>query len=224
MTHSLPVGGWVEIPIDQEKGIRLITDYKSDDLIGFGFEVDIHNPDQLHNQLDFAPFAHLNFVDPTQLSKTQQESLKLLNPTQGPRLVPTLADQLGTFRHVKYLQSWLLRGVEIKIKRAIQFRQEPVFRDWIEVLHKKRMSCTSKVMKNAIKYIMNSSYGKLIEDKSTRKNNNLYDDVDKMVYAAGKAGTNFDIISEDPFLALVEKTHGIAQSSSIRRAAWAGRF
>jgi hypothetical protein len=103
------------------------------------------------------------------------------------------------------LQAWQRQGVEITVKRIVQFRQAPVFKRWIERLYKKRKASKSKVMKTVLKFIMNSSYGKTIEDKSRRKNHTIYYDFDKYLQAAMKPGSDFHDLSDNPFIGLVER-------------------
>ena len=186
-----------------EEARKLITDWRPDDHVGYAFDVNLHIPPELHDEWDLAPFARLD-SDPTVLSKKQQETFKILKPTLGSRLVPFLGQQrIGL--PVSVLQVLQMRGAVFEVVRAWQFAMSDVYKSGIERLYQARLDATTEVEKDTIKLVLNSRYGKMLENKGRRKNSAIYIDYDLWAQAARKPGSDFSWLNEKPFLGIAQR-------------------
>ena len=205
MSRSIPVGdiriedGWT-----QESALQLIRDWSFEQDVGYGMVVDLRVPKQLHDWLDFAPFARLD-IRIEALGKEQQEAHKALKSATGKRLAPYLGDQHGIFHHVCLLQVYLEMGVELVVRQVWRFKQACVFTEWIQQRHDKRMEATTEMEKQVEKLTMVSVYGKTVENKGSRRNETHYVDVEKWYNAASRPGNNPSVVCLEPFIGMAQQ-------------------
>ena len=118
MAQRMPVGGIEKIDVSRDEGRKLIAEWKPDDSLGYWFEVTCSVPDHLHDHFDFAPIARMD-SDPSVLSKKQQATFQLLQPSIGPRLIPYLGRQERVGKTVDELQILQEEGLVIEERRYV---------------------------------------------------------------------------------------------------------
>ena len=207
LSGRVPVGCYRKVELSQEEFLDIVEHWKEDDSTGYGFEVDIHVPDHLHDKLDFAPFARM-CSDPSTLSAKQQDTIKLLNSSMGDRLAPYLGDQSCVGQVIPVLQVFLKLGIEIRVVRAWSMRMEYVYRPIAQRLYEARLQATDEVEKDNLKLPSNSGlFGKTVENKGTRKNAVFLLDHDKWANTVNRPGGSGYWLCEEgePFLGIGER-------------------
>ena len=87
------------------------------------------------------------------------------------KLIPNLANQTKNVVHCKNLQLYLSLGMKLtKIHRALQFKQSNWMKKYIDSNTKKRMCATNDFEKYFFKLMINSVYGKTMENLRKRIN------------------------------------------------------
>ena len=87
------------------------------------------------------------------------------------KLIPNLGNKTKYVLHYKNLQLYLPLGVKlIKIHRVLQLQQSDWIKKYIDFNTKKRMCATNDFEKDFLKLMINSVYGKTIENLRKRIN------------------------------------------------------
>ena len=196
---------------------RWLTDHEIDNLDVVNFdadvdngmilEVDLHYPQHLHDDHADYPLApeKLNitkdmlsnhakkFIDNEKFQFSKQE-----------RLAPNLYDKEKYIVHIKSLQQYLSLGLILtKVHRVISFHQKPWLKPYIDFNTEKRQKATSDHEKNFYKLLINSIFGKMMENVRRYKNVKLISNKRQHAFYTSKPQfKQFQIISDD--LVLVE--------------------
>lgn len=152
MSESLPTGGFkfVEDFGDPQKILNL----KSNDSIGYIFEVDVEYPENLHDSHNDLPFLPETKLPPS--GKFQ-------------KLLTTLDDKKKYVVHYTALKLAMEAGLIVKhIYRTIQFNQSPWLKAYIELNTKLRKEAKNAFDKDFFKLMNNSVYGKTMESLRKR--------------------------------------------------------
>ena len=158
MTQPLPTHGfkWVK-NITKEKVIKLLE--KSNDSKGYIFDVDLEYPKnlwKLHNDYPLAP---------------------------EPIIVDGVEKLISNFRpkkeyvvHYQSLKQYLKMGMKLTaVYRALSFKQSPWMRPYIEKNTRLRMEAKNNFEKDFFKLMINSVFGKTIENLRKRQNVRIVD-------------------------------------------------
>ena len=87
------------------------------------------------------------------------------------KLVPNLRDKNKYIEHYRNLQLYLSLGMKlIKIHKVLKFKQSNWLKIYIEFNTKKRREATDKISQIFLKLLINSVYGKIMENKRKRIN------------------------------------------------------
>ena len=177
LSQKLPCGDFTWIVDDDLLhnliNVQLLTmDVDASD-VGYVFEVDIHTPPHLHDKLDRLPPAPIS----------QQPPGSKVN-----KLLLTHEDKQHYVIHFALLQFYMKLGVMVtKVHRAVSFRQECVFRNFIMGNTQKRASSTTEHARSYYKLKNNSLYGKTVENIRKRKDFRLCNNEKKLVTYASKS-------------------------------------
>ncbi|XP_053205831.1 uncharacterized protein LOC128390178 [Panonychus citri] len=168
MSQYLPVDGyeWCDILLED---ILNTSDVSS---VGYILEVDLEYPSDLHDShSDFPLIPEKRKVDSTMYSSYQQElhtelrnrGIKLVSST---KLVTTFLQKIKYVVHYSILKYYVELGIKItKVHRVIKFNQSPWLAQYVNFCTLNRQRATSDFEKDFWKLLVNSIYGKTIEDK-----------------------------------------------------------
>ena len=87
------------------------------------------------------------------------------------KLIPNLGEKTNYVLHHSYLQSYLPLGMKLtKIHKVLQFKQSDQMKKQIDFNTEKRTNAVNSFEKNIFKLIVNSVYGKTMENLRKRIN------------------------------------------------------
>ncbi|XP_041371540.1 uncharacterized protein LOC121385070 [Gigantopelta aegis] len=131
---------------------------------GYILEVDLEYPTELHDCHSDYPLAPESMlVTDAMLSPHSQQLRDKLCLTDRPvrKLVPNLNDKEKYVLHYRNLQFYLRQGIKLtKIHRAIQFRQSPWLKTYIDFNTEKRKQSKNETEKAFFKLMNNSCFGR----------------------------------------------------------------
>jgi hypothetical protein len=164
MSQKLPVGefAWADPTMFSEDDIKNMNtegDY------GYFFEVDLEYPEEIHDYHNDLPFCPENTKG--EWSKYCQTIADELNikKSEETKLIPNLYDKEKYVIHFQYLKQALNNGLRLKkVHQALQFKQEPVMKDYINKNTQLRMKAKDEFTKDFFKLLNNAVYGKTLEN------------------------------------------------------------
>ena len=142
--------------------------------IGYILEVDLEYPKELHALHNDYPLAPRKLtVTNDILSKYCQEIADKyeINVGGAKTFIPNLGNKTKYVVHYKNLQLYLYLGMKLtKIHRVLKFKQSDWMKTYNDFITKKRMCATNDFEKYFLKLIINSVYGKTMENLRKRIN------------------------------------------------------
>ena len=195
LSQKLPCKNFEWI-IDHEILSTLISQLPSEDCensdTGYIFEVDLHTAADLHDRLDQLPPAPISEA----LPNSSVKKLLLHHKDKSHYLI-----------HFRLLQQFMSMGVKVtNVHRAISFRQDYVFKSYIDSNTAKRAASTTSFAKSYYKLKNNSLYGKTVENIRKRKNLRLCNTPKKLITYASKPTFKSSIaITENLVAAILAK-------------------
>ena len=141
---------------------------------GYILEVDHEYPNalhKLHNDYPLAPEKHT--VNNDILSNYCKSIADKYHIKVGDvkTLIPNLGNKTKYVVHYRNLQLYLSLGIKLtKIHKALQFKQSNWMKKYIDFNTKKRMCATNDFEKDFFKLMINSVYGKTMENLGKRIN------------------------------------------------------
>ena len=154
-------------------------DFENIDLegdVGYLLEVDLLYPPTVQDKSEDLPFApEAGKVDSDCLTEFQKQLYDELYPNKQycgfPKLLLTHGEKKNYVVHGMLLKFYLSQGMVLqKVHNALQFRQEPFFREYITFNSIQRQLATSKFSKDFYKLKNNSLFGKTMENMLKRLN------------------------------------------------------
>ena len=135
---------------------------------GFILEVDLKYPKELHELHNNYPLAaEKRIVTNDMLSRYCKSIADKYEIKAGDvkKLIPSLGNKTKYVVHYRNLQLYLSLGMKItKIHRVLQVKQSNWMKKHIDFNTKKRMCATNDFEKDFFKLMINSVYGKTIEN------------------------------------------------------------
>ena len=171
MSQKLPIDGyeWCKVTPDL---LDNILDANIDGDIGYILEVDMDYPLHLHNDHNDFPMApHKMMVEDKLYSPYQHQLIaelkqKGIKTLKSEKLVTTFFPKVKYVVHFATLQFYVKQGMDVRrVHRAIKFRQASWLKDYVDFCTTQRQAATSDFDKDFWKLMVNSIYGKTIEDK-----------------------------------------------------------
>merc|ERR1712055_329890 len=152
--------------VDDVDNINIIN-VPSDAERGYILEVDLEYPSYLHNFHNQYPLAPEHYKPAaTELSKYNDGHTN----QKIKKLIPTLKDRSKYVLYYRNLQYYIMMGMKLtKIHRAISFNQSAWMLPYIEFCGVQRKNATSENEKTYWKLMMNSVFGKSIENVRERR-------------------------------------------------------
>ena len=167
MMQYLPYGGfrWAKV---SDKNINIILNKRDNSLHGYFLEVDIHCPDELHDEQNDFPMAPekikvaKEMLSPSQIEMIEQHKLKV---GTTKKLVPNFFSKKNYIVHYRNLKYYLANGWKLtKVHRILGFKQLPCMKPYTDFNTEKIMQATNEADKNLFKLMINSVYGKTMEN------------------------------------------------------------
>jgi len=180
MRHKLPVGDFkdiVEGDIQFKKlsDMNELKDMDTEGYIGYAYLVDYYTPEELHDYMNDLPLGcenrsiSIDELSEEQLriretfgeSKTKTESYL----ASSKRLICTLGQVNDQLVHFKLLKFMINKGLKVtKVHKIIEFRQAEYLKDFIDIGAELRKNAKTDAESALIKNMINSDYGKQMEN------------------------------------------------------------
>ena len=193
LSQKLPCSNFEWI-FDQSQLHQLIETLPALDCIssdvGYVFDVDIEIPIHLHDKLDQLPIAPVSQAPPG----SSRGKVKKLLLTHLPKTHYVI--------HFALLQFFLRLGAVVtRVHRLVKFRQDYIFKRYVDYNTEKRAQATNKFDKDFYKLKNNSLYGKTVENIRKRSNIRLCNTEKKLVAYASKPTFKKSIVIDDDLVA-----------------------
>ena len=171
MSEYLPYGGFKWLKNVDEFDVMSVSEKSP---IGYFLEVDLEYPDELHELHNDYPLAPEKFaVSSDMLSNYCKKIADTHEAKVGDvkKLIPNLSSKTNYVVHYKNLQLYLSLGMKLtKIHRELKFKQSDWMKKYIDFNTKKRMNAANDFEKDFFKLMINSVYGKTMENLRKRIN------------------------------------------------------
>ena len=171
MSEYLPDGEFEWVKNVDELDIMSINEKSG---LGYILEVDLKYPKELHKLHNDYPLASEKlFVTNDILSNYCKSIADKYDIKVGDvkKLIPNLGNKTKCVVHYRNLQLHLSLGMKLTtIHRALQLKQSDWMKKYIDVNTKKRMCATNDFEKKFFKLMINSVYGKTMENLIKRVN------------------------------------------------------
>ena len=145
---------------------------KSD--VGYILEVDLKYPKELHKLHNDYPLAPEKFFVTNDILSNYCKSIADkydIKVGDTKKLIPNISNKDKYVVHYKNLHLYLSLGMKLtKIHRALQFKQSDWMKKYIDFNTEKGMCATNDFEKDFFKLMINSVYGKTMENLRKRIN------------------------------------------------------
>jgi len=172
MSLSVPIGGYKHLSNQEISKFRL-ENYGGDK--GCLVKVDLECPTDLawqryYNELPLAPCKETVNFD--QLSNYQMECLRSVTGGKymeryisNPKLMQTFNSKTKYVCNHEELKFYTSKGLVIKkIHNVLEFKQAPIFKEFIEGIVERRGKSTSETERQFLKLLLNSLFGRMLLD------------------------------------------------------------
>ena len=140
--------------------------------VGYILEVDLKYPKELHELHNDYPLAPEKFAVTNDVLSNYCKSIAdkyEIKIGDTKKLIPNLGNKNKYIVHYRNLQLYLSLGMKLtKTHRVLQIKQSDWRKKYIDFNTKKRMSATNDFEKDFFKLIINSVYGKTMENLRKR--------------------------------------------------------
>ena len=217
MTMPLPVGAYMREArfdtLSQDAKLlalhKLLDDYNPKDERGYMLVVGFHVPEALHDKIDFAPCVSrtVSWDELSMRQRTIKEVKALATKATphsvakqmvgGKKLVPDLGHRVQGI-HAEHAQELRKLGIVFtSVERVWSFKQACVFKDFIEARARERGESNDETYREIVKILMNSLYGKMLENKKSHVNRKLYTDIVAFQRSAGGPANRQAVVQVD---------------------------
>ena len=136
--------------------------------------------------------------------------------SQSEKLISNLGNDSNSYLNFEIYQMFKEAGYDIEITKILEFKQEAIFKEYIEFLYskKKKYALQNKIsMELCFKIMMNSFYGSMLTDKTRFKDIKIYTTKEQALELTKKPNFNsFNIINEDLTIIEMSKNKCILNS------------
>ena len=171
MSGYLPYGGFKWLKNVDGFDVNSISEKSP---IGYFLEVDLEYPDELHELHNDYPLAPEKLaVSSDMLSKYCKKIADKyeIKVDDVKKLIPNLGNKTNYVVHYRNLQLYLSLGMKLtKIHRVLKFKQSEWMKKYIDFNTEKRTNGANSFKKAFFKFIIDSVYGKTMENVRKRIN------------------------------------------------------
>ena len=201
MSQLLPYCNFRWLTLDEILNLDVMN-FNADGDEGMILEVDLHYPQHLHDEHSDYPLAPEQFSITKDMLSTHTQSYLTsneINFNKQTRLAPNLCDKERYIVHIKSLQQYISLGLVLKhIHRVVKFHQKAWLRPYIVFNTEKRRNSKSDQEKNYFKLLINSIFGKMMENVRRYKNVRLITNGRQhALYTSKPQFKQFQIVSEN---------------------------
>lgn len=171
---------------------------------GMFLEVDLSTPEWLQDLTDDFPFAVQQQCPKSDwLTPYMKDEWQKLNPNKmfrsTEKLLLTHFPKEKYIIHDELLSFFLSKGMVLeKVHKAVHFKKDYIFRDYIEYNSKRRSECKDEMGKSYYKLKNNALYGKSVENLRKRKDVRLVNNRDKLLtYTSKPTFESINVFGED---------------------------
>ena len=170
MSKYLPYGKFEWLKNVDE--LDMSINEKSD--VGYILEVDLTYPKELHELHNDYPLTPEKLTDTNDILSNYCKSIAdkyEIKVGDIKKLIPNLGNKNKYVVHYRNLQLYLSLGIKLtKIYRVLQFKKSDWMKKYIDFNTKKQMSASNDFEKDFFKLMVNSVYGKAMENLRKRAN------------------------------------------------------
>ena len=167
MSMMLPLKKFKWLTQDQMDNFD-VTKIEPNSKTGYVLEVDLDYPDSLHDLHNDYPMA-VESITPTKEMLSPYNKKNLTENsflfTQCKKLIPNLMNKKKYILHYRNLQLYLQHGLKVtKVHRILSFTQSDFMKKYIDYNTEQRMKAKNTFEKDFYKLMINSVYGKTMEN------------------------------------------------------------
>ena len=171
MSRCLPYGGYKCLKNVDKSGVNSINEKSP---TGYILEVDLEYPGELHKLHNEYPLASEKLAIPYDMLSDYCKEIAdkyQINVGAVKKLIPNLGDKTNYVLHYRNLQLYLSLVMKLtKIYRVLKFKQSDWLKNYISFNTEERTKATNKFQKYFFKLMINSVYGKTMENLRKRIN------------------------------------------------------
>ena len=142
--------------------------------IGYFLDVDLKYPDELHELHNDYPIAPEKIAVSSDMLSNYCKKIAdkyEIKVADVKKLIPNLGNKTNYAVHYRNLQLYLSLGMKLtKIHRVLKFKQSDWMKKYIDFNTEKRMNAANDFEKDFFKLMINSVYGKTMENLRKRIN------------------------------------------------------
>ena len=172
MSQPLPDKDFQWVPPERHPTVQEIRNLPNYSPYGYVFECDLRYPEKLHELHNEYPLAPERVNIETDMLSEKQLQIRLnynISHAHTTKLVPHLGDRIHYVLHSAALKFYLVQGMElVRIHRCISFHQSPWMKVYVDRCSALRAAATNEFERDFFKIMVNSVYGKTVENQSKR--------------------------------------------------------
>ena len=169
MTYPLPTGEFKFLTAPEIENFDVHA-VPLDGNLGYILEVDLEYPAELHDSHNDYPLAPQPMIIPSDMLSPYAQSFDFRGQS-SVKLVPNLHDKVKYVLHLRNLKLYIELGMRLKkIHRILRFKQSPWLKPYVDLCTSKRQLAKTEFEKDLYKLLVNSVYGKTMENVRNRLN------------------------------------------------------
>jgi len=175
MLEKLPEKGidedaWLT-DIPRETDPEKLAQYILENPMNRFYEVNLHIPEALHDRFnDYPPLMSNRTAIWEEQSPFMQEKIKVgygkdRIPSDVPKLIPSLQDEVKQLHHARYIRFLIKQGIQVtRVYRGLQFDECPFLRSYVQMLSKERAKWkkSDPLLYAVVKLLLNAVYGRTL--------------------------------------------------------------
>ena len=221
MSQMLPydeIDIWHGHPDKYWKWLDIILNTSDDSEIGYFLEVDLKYPDNIKEKTKYFPFCPENRKKNPNKYNEYMKSIKPENYTKSKKLICDWTNKKKYLIHYRMLKFYVRHGMIVeKIREIISFKQSKWLEKYISFNTQKRNRAINDFEKDFFKLLVNSAFGKFLENVRNRLGLELIKkgDIKKIVKQQSKLTFNGIQKSYENYYSVTYKKNEIVMDKAI---------
>jgi len=177
-TNKEELADYLDYNIIIPENLADLIEYRENEKKGQFLVCDVEIPEDKHDFFsDYPPCVEKIDVMYEDLSPENKEKFcrgrRVVRPestvVSNGKLIPNLRKKTNYFIHVALFALYRRLGVKFTIKKVVQFDQDYIFKDFVEIAMVKRKQAVSEFYSTLMKLINNGLYGRMLMQTSNHK-------------------------------------------------------